>query len=103
MEVCHEVKVEVMRYLDEVAAQLHYLSSAERELILQQLYARISHALEHVHNGQPTVRDLHQVLAGLPSPAPSPDRIQNRWSKRCPAHSAEHAQPWSGPRSCRSR
>lgn len=68
MEVCHEVKVEVMRYLDEVAAQLQYLTPAERELILQQLYARISHALERFQNAQPTVRDLHQVLAGLPSP-----------------------------------
>lgn len=68
MEVCHEVKVEVMHYLDEVAAQLHYLTPAEREQILQQLYARISHALERVRHGQPTVRDLQQVLASLPSP-----------------------------------
>ncbi len=68
MEVCHEVKVEVMRYLDEVAAQLQHLASSERELILQQLYARISRALEDCRTGQPTVHDLHQVLAGLPKP-----------------------------------
>jgi len=68
MEVSHEIKVGVMRYLEEVAAQLDYLTPEEREVVLQNLYARIGHALAHSHNGSPTLRDLQHVLAEMPQP-----------------------------------
>ena len=68
MEVGHEIKVEVMRYLDAIAAQVQYLAPQERELVLQQLYARISHALERCDDGKPTLHDLRRILADLPAP-----------------------------------
>lgn len=68
MEFTHDVKVGVMRYLDEVALQLDYLAPPEREVILQGLYARMYHMLAGYRHGHPTLHDLQKVLADLPQP-----------------------------------
>jgi hypothetical protein len=68
MNIAHEVKVGVMRYLDGVAMHLSQLTTEEREAVIERLYAALCDALR-ARAAAPSARDLRAVLAQWPPPS----------------------------------